>query len=333
MKKIILLLVILTTFSSISCTQNSPSYPEPFVKKNKYGLKLGKKVIVPARYDMIEPLDEDLFVAKLNSQCGILTKSGRLSVPLDYDDIKPFNNNIYLAGKNRKWGLINAFNGIILPLEYTGFIVVNDFMCQIRYKGKIGLINSYGGVIVLPEYDEMKPFNSETFLVKENGKSGILDKFGRVILPPEYDSFDKLADSDSYQVRKNGKIGVMDSDWNIIISPEYDSITDCSVGKNLAQNGKIGFYTSSGKLIRPSFTQVLFYQPEFGLAVVKIGEKRGFVTSNGTVVEPVYENISRFSGKGIAFVEKNGKLMAVNISGKEMTLQETMGNTPPAPGR
>jgi len=116
----------------------------------------------------------------------------------------------------------------------------------------------------------------------------------------------------------------MDASFQVIIQPDYDSIEPSDLGFLLKKDDKIGFYTTNGTLIKPNYTRIVFTQPEFGLAVVKENDKLGFVTSNGVVVSPRYDNLSRFSENGISFVEKAGKLMAVRVDGKEITVQDVM---------
>jgi len=331
MRKIVVILSVLLLLSGISRAQNT----EIFEKKGKYGLREGKKTLVKPKYADLQYVGDGLYAVKVNELYGLMNKSGVIVVPPEYNELRYMTDNTYQARIGENWGLINRMNQVILPIEYSGFVPVDDYRCEVRQRGNLGYMTKFGDMLIPPLYENINEFDQYSYLVKQNGKYGIIDKQGRVLVPSEYDSFEKMPALDLYNIKCGNKIGIMNASYQVLIPAKYDSISDCVVGKNLLLNNKIGFYMKNGnKIVEPSYSAILFYQPEFMLAVVKEGEKYGFVTGYGVVVEPAYENISRFSPNGIAFVEKSGKLMAVNIEGRELTVQETMqgGPTPPPPG-
>lgn len=305
--------------------------PEIFQKKSKFGVRENEKVIIKPQYEDIKLLSDNYFAIKVKGQYGVINKLGTIIVPEAYDDLMYYGDNNFLVRKDNKWGIINRLNKLVLPIQYTGFKFINDRLCEIKSNNKIGLITKYGDVVMPASYDSIELFAENTFLVKKDGKCGIFDDFGKSLVPTLYDSFTKMDNSDLYSVKLGNKIGIMDSSYKLLLDASYDQIESGPLGMTLYQGDKIGFYTSNGQVIQPVYSRILFIQPEFGLAVVKEGTKLGFVTSQGVVVPAQYENISRFSNRGIAFVEKSGKLMAVNVDGREMTVQETMGSAYPQP--
>lgn len=324
-------IIIVSILLSVSCFTYAQR-AEIFRKKDKFGIREDKKTLVKPKYESLVQIGNELFAAETEGLFGVITINGTQVIPYTYDGIMPFDDNLFLAKKGTKWGLIDRFDNEILPAEYTGFRFVDDYLCEVKWNGKIGYINKHGRVVISPLYDAISPFSKEYFLIVQNNKKGLIDHTGKTIIPAEYDSFEK--NESGFIIKKGNKTGLMDASGRVYLDAEYDRIEDSAIGKNLIKGDKIGFYTTTGKLIEPAFAKVLFYQPEFGLAVVETdNKKRGFVTSGGVCVEPVYDNISRFSAQGVAFVERNGKLMAVNYEGKEITVQQiSQPNLPPPPG-
>lgn len=328
MKTIAFVLTVFLSVGNIAYAQKAEIYQN----KDKFGIKQGDKTLVKAQYEAMEPLEDGFFAFRKNGKCGVITKSGTTVIPEAYDGVKSFGNGLFLVKDDKAWGLVDRTNKLVLPIAYTSFKFVNDHLCEVKSQGKFGLINKYGDIVIPAQYEGVAPFNDTFFLIEKGGKSGLIDDAGKVVVEAAYDGFDKIADKDLYNVRLGNKIGLMTPEGQVLLAPVYDAIEDdACIGMKLTENGKIGFYTRTRQLIAPVYSKVLFYQPELGLAVVEEDGKYGIVTARGTVTPSAYENISRFSPRGIAFVEKSGKLMAINVEGREMVLQEIMGagNQPP----
>ena len=304
MKTITFLLTVFFSINSLVYAQKVEIYQN----KDKFGIKQGAKTLVKAQYDAMELLEDGFFAFRQKGKCGVVTKSGTVVLPGVYDGVKSYGNGLFLVKQGNTWGLVNRTNTQILPIDYTGFKFVNDHLCEVKSQGKFGLINKYGDVVIPAQYEGVAPFNDSFFLIEKGGKSGLIDENGKVIVEAQYDGFDKLIDKDFYSVRLGNKIGLMSPEGQVLLAPVYDNIEDdACIGMKLTENGKIGFFTKTSQLVAPVYSKVLFYQPELGLAVVEQGGKYGVVTARGTVTPSAYENISRFSPTGIAFVEKSGK--------------------------
>lgn len=328
MKKILLALLTFAVFNTYSYSQKY----EIIQKKDKYGIAEGKKTWVKPQYQKISALDNNFFYAKKDGKCGVISPRGMVMIPMAYEDVKHFDDGLYIVRDQNLWGIVDRMNQLVLPIGYTNFEFLDDYLCEVKSQGKSGLINKFGKVLIPAVYDDIAAFSPYLLMIKKDGKSGLVDMKGNLVVPALYDEFDIMAERNMYCVKSAGKIGLMDYSGRMILDAVYDNIEyDSPVGYLLHQDGKIGFYIAEGKVIAPVYSKILFAQPEFGLVVVKEGDKYALITSRGVVTAAAYENISRFSPQGIAFVEKSGKLMAVNYEGREMLLQEVMGggNRPP----
>lgn len=298
-------------------------------KKNQYGILIDGHELIKPKYKYISPLlDNNFFIFQGDQGFGVLDISGKEIIPPTYEAMDYFGNKTFQAKYKGKWGLVNSYNYASVPFKYSKFNRVSDDLFEIWDGSKVGYVSQYGVIIIEPKYDSIQQLGPSTYLVSEKGKYGIISNLGETIVAPSFDSITQSADPKYYDIKVGNKIGKMNTAFQVVIKPEYDSIESSNLGMTLTKNNKIGFYTSAGKLIPAEYTKVVFFQPEFGLAVVK-GDNNllGFVKSNGLIVSPRYDNISRFSGDGTAFVEKAGKLMAVKVDGNEITVQEVMNNS------
>lgn len=298
-----------------------------FENKNKYGLKdENDKIILKASFEYMQPIGKNFIQLKKNGKFGVATKTGRILVPFVYDDIQDFEDYAFWVKVNDKWGIINQRNVPILPLEYKTYEKVTDYAyCVCDFTNKKGIVNTLGEITIPIKFDDISTFSKNLLLVKSGDKVGLSDTFGKSIIPSDYNSLRQLPNSHLYEVIKDSKFGLVDFYGKTLAQPIYDEI-DYSKEKYLIlkKDNKFGFLLYD-KLVPATFDQIVFVQEELGVVVVKDGDLKGFITIYGSIVPAIYDNISRFSPEGFAFVEKQGKLMFVDITGRERTLQEVTG--------
>lgn len=295
-------------------------------KQNEYGLinSVNNKVVLSPRYLSINPLGKGLFAVKnKKGLVGVVGRDGSPVIPEMYDDVKLLGTSTFEVKQNEKWGLVDFTNNLVLPIEYVSFSPINDDLYEFSNGTKKGYITKYGFILIPAVYDSLDRLTSSSLIATQNGKCGIVDNAGKILVPIQYTKIENSTEKDFISVKSDNKEGLIDRyTLKVVLEPLYDSITPDPIGFLLKSGDKIGFYTKSGKVVDATFSRIMFEQPELGVVVVKEGDKLGFVTASGSVIAPVYDNISRFSPRGIAFVERSGKLQAVNMEGTEMTLQD-----------
>ena len=298
-----------------------------FEKNNLFGLKDARnKTIIKATYDYIYPLNDNYFLIEKEKKIGLVNKTGKLLFSPVYEDVQNFGDGSFMVLSNNKWGIISKSNQIILPPEYTGFEQVTEYLYVTRLGNKKGLMNKFGDIMMPAKYDDISKLSDNLFLMKKGLNVGVIDDLGNVVIPEHYHSLEKINAFNLYKVGVKGKWGIIDLSGKVIVEPVLDEIDYSAPNYILVkQNGKYGFIINR-QYISASYDKIIFTQPELGVIVVRKGELKGFVTIYGLVIPPIYDNISRFSPNGYALVEKRGKLMFVDITGKERTLQEVRGH-------
>lgn len=300
-----------------------------FEKGSRFGLlNSNNKVIIKPIYDYIYPLKDHFFLVEKNKKIGVVSDDGKIVLEPIFDDVQSFGDNYFVVQDKGRCGVLDKFQRIVVPVEYKSIESLTDYLFIVNSKdGKKGIINRIGETLLSAHYDEITGLSDFLFVLKNKGYISIIDHMGQPVLSGDFDSLEKLDVPNLYKVTLNGKIGVIDLTGKNIAQPVFDKI-DCSNNDYilLEKDNKIGFIMNS-KLIPAIYDKIVFSQPELGIIVVKSGNKNGFVTTGGLIIPAIYDNISRFATTGHALVEKNGKIMYLDMTGKEQTIQEVMGGT------
>lgn len=120
---------------------------------------------IPAEYDNLYYIDDDLILAGLDGKYGYLDDTGEIVIPIDYDSVSWYSyDNLLAVGKNdsegvlRK-GVINKAGEIVLPLEYDSIRLMERYVA-VELDGKYGLFES-------PYYISDEPVEEEPEAIPE----------------------------------------------------------------------------------------------------------------------------------------------------------------------
>lgn len=322
MKKIFLTNLLLI-FAAIASAQSVSI----FEKGSLFGLKnSNNKIIVKPVYDYMYPLREKLFLVEKDKKIGVISDDGKTVLQTIFDDVQNLGENYFIVCDKNRWGVLDKYQRIVIPVEYSGIEQLSDYLFVINKGDKKGIINKAGEIVLSATYDDISNFNEFSYILKNDGFISLIDNLGHPILSGNFNALEKLSVPNLYKITSGNKYGIIDTSGKSIAQPIFDKI-DCSNPDFivLEKDKKIGFIVNY-KLIPAVYDKITYIQPELGVIAVKAGKLNGFITTNGLIVHPIYDNMSRFAGNGHAFVEKRGKLMYVDVTGKEKTMQEVSGN-------
>lgn len=323
MKKVFLLQLLI--FISVGIFSQNASV---FQKNGRYGLKDGNnKTIVKPEYDRIFLFVDECFLTFRDGKVGLVTDKGRTVAEPVFDKIDGFEEGCYKVTQNGKCGLIGRSGKTLLPMEYENLNKLTNYLYIVDKGAKKGLITKFGDEIIPVKYENIEMFSDVLILLKDSKSIKLIDNLGTEVLSGNFDSIERLPSCNLYKVLSGNKTGLMTTNGKMLADPIFDNVDLSDVHCiQLQKDGKFGFLINNQTLVPATFDKIVFVQNDLGVIVVKQGDLNGFVTMDGVVVKPQYDNISRFSSRGHAFVEKKGKLMYVNTKGKELTLQEVAGN-------
>ncbi len=162
-----------------------------------------------------------------NGRQGLIDKSGKTAVPAIYDDIIPMANNMWNVKINEKIGTVNADGKLIVPCEYKGVFIYpegglvvmaeDNSKKKMDYEGNVTDEFVYDYTYTLDYYsDELdkegnriqKP--AKLFTYSCNGHYGLIDKAGHPVTPPIYSSISAYtADLFECQIDNGGEYVIL----------------------------------------------------------------------------------------------------------------------------
>lgn len=144
--------------------------------------------------------DDGLCIILIFELWGLIDANEKLIVPCKYESIEPWAEHLYKVKENGKWGILNVEdNSFLLPAKYDSIgdlvdgvaitlyagiensinvegenvaqeiVILQNGLRKTRISGKWGIINDNGDIIVNHQYDEIGSFRSRLIGVI-NGK-------------------------------------------------------------------------------------------------------------------------------------------------------------------
>lgn len=246
------------------------------------------KSIIPAQFS--EPPAQfagGMALVKQNDKYGFMDTTGKMAIAAQFDEARSFSEGIAAVKVGSQWGLINTKGEFVLPLQPYALGSFSEGLAQITVNDKVGFIDQTGKVVIEPQFADARNFSEGRSLVRFgvsqfSNKSGYIDKTGKVVIEAQF----YLAQDFS-----QGLAGVL-----------FDDL------------GKWGFIDSTGKVVipgqfsPPDSTTISGVNPfREGVAMVRLGEKVGFINRSGTfVIEPQLADATSFAD-GLAYVNYAGR--------------------------
>ncbi len=310
MKRIVLLLVIITSFlmSSVAFAQ-SQSYLFLISEKGKFGYidEYGKVVVKPT-YDDAEEFSEGLAAVKVGDVWGYINGNGEMDIEPQFEQAWPFSEG----------------------LAYT----------SVRNYGQLEYIDKSGEFAFFPDFDDSQSivfspeFSEGLVPIWDNNKKwGYFNNFGQLkIKLAKLEVENALSFSEGLAfIKVNNKWGCIDKDGDIIVKPKFENHTDVSIqyikfnnvgfSEGMAHvkvKEKWGYINKNGDIVvEPRFD--LAYPFSEGLAKVSMDTNRarwGYINNAGQLaIIPKFWDAGNFS-EGLAYVRIKGKYGFINKGGK-----------------
>ena len=258
----------------------------------------------------------------------------------DKDKLKTGSERIddcLIAVKDGKTGLIKPDGTELCALKYEGIYVMNGNSkptngfdikgyAWARLNGKYCLIDKSGRELT-PFIYTIVDYFTEDFapVAKTEGQDtlyGFIDRNGREICPFIYRKTYDFGEGMAVVADKNMKYGYIDKAGKEIVSPKYDLAYSFIEGRGMVANkvkGElfIGFCNKSGDLVIPLiYSKAGFFSEGLAAVMDKKSKKCGYIDTNGNVVIPFRYDAGGQFKNGVATVEKGGKLLEIDKTGK-----------------
>lgn len=300
-------------------------------QKGKWGIINSKaKIIVKPIYDASSYFTEvdGKYIASvgLNKKYGFIDNNGNTIIDFKFDNARNFANGLAPVKVKDKWGFINIKGEFVIPPQYDnaqgfGFEIFNkdNAFVMVKYNDddqiikKWGIIDKAGNWVLKPKYQsnafngliyqpEINPYGHRIINASSGDapKKGIVDRDDKVIVPAEYQEL-RLYDFQKHEgqiftieFKKDDKWGLMDVNGATITSKLYDGISRKSYWNDSAVvkiGNKFGFINSQGEeFIKPQFDLADNFD-ENGFAKVVVGGKIGIIDVKGNfIIKPQFDN-------------------------------------------
>ncbi len=100
--------------------------------------------IIKAKYDLVEPFQNDLAKVRLQGKEGFIDKKGDEKIPLKYNQIMNFNEGLAIVELNGKFGFINSEGKEIIPPIYDQVTSFMNDRASVSLGDKIFYIDRNG---------------------------------------------------------------------------------------------------------------------------------------------------------------------------------------------
>lgn len=320
-------ITIIITLIFICFVQNSYSqytYQDPDASPNRYRygfVDTTGREIVGCVYDQLESFRSGLIKALNNNKHYYLDKLGNVAIKIDSLEGRDFIGEIASFFLNGKLGFINKKGQIVQPNKYSD---INPFrnpegIIKVVLNGKHGYIDSVGNERLSAKYDELM-YKKECIIALKNKKYGVLNAKGKEIIPFIYDNVTGYYDG-VICVKLGDNWGIIDLSHRFIVPLrlKYDYVAGFDNGYSVVRkNNKYGIINKKGIEIFPvKYDGIGIFSKE-GIAGFRLGDKLGFVNSDGKiVVPPKYEDAYPMFN-GLSRVKYKGLQGYINVKGEEV---------------
>jgi hypothetical protein len=260
---------------------------------------------------LVKPIDKDTW--------GFVNLKGELIIDAKYRKCSPFSKEglapIY-DPDSKKYYFINL-KGEVLTTEISDFKLITPFLIGVPYgfedglaavcqNKKWGFLNPEGKVAIPVKYDEVTQFNAGYARVQLNDKFFVLDKQGveHPILDARVTDVKSFSENLAPFTSADKKMGFINEEGKIVIEAQYkgEGYFSAGVAWVRTEDDKIGYIDKKGDwVIQPRFAAAKNFDPETGLALVKLGDNWSYSNKNGEVFVPKGVKSSGDYSNGLAW--------------------------------
>lgn len=200
MKKILLILMLVLSFSLLSCDKGSDS-------------------------EWISMFEDGIIAAYKDNKCGYIDKAGEEKIPFTYEQCGRFYDDeaIVMVGERAK--LINTSGDSVLTKDYDRLFRDEVNKNVLYYENdKWGIMDKDGNKITEAIYDTILNSPNGWYVVKTDGVAKFIDEEGEDVFDLEFEAayyfFNGLA-----AVKKDGKNGFINEEGDLVIDYQYDYVS------------------------------------------------------------------------------------------------------------
>lgn len=206
------------------------------------------------------------------------------------------------------------------------------FAAAVKQDGQWGAVNETGEVLIPLRYEAVDttlieqdkqaedlamPGRDWLIETKSHGKYGFYNREGKVIIPLSYEARSPWADGVTAVQVKKDELGFYRADGRRLAPPVYSAVSDMRNGWAIVKkDGKYGYVSREGALIDPIYDQAHYFSE--GYAPVK-DRKWGVIDEEGRLVIPhEYDDAGPHVSDGLLAVKRDNLWGFIDMTGAEV---------------
>ena len=162
------------------------------VLKRGYVDREGKEVI-STKNDYVSPFDKNgLSYVMTKRKWGVMDRTGAYVIPAQYEEIYPLSEDLFAVRMDGKWGFIDRAGTVVIAPTYDQVVSFGESVASVRKDAAWHGIDKAGkDVLTLPPgVAELGPFAEGLMPVRVGKLWGYMDHAGKFIIDPTYDGVD-----------------------------------------------------------------------------------------------------------------------------------------------
>ena len=173
-----------------------------FLKGKKMGIMHENDIVIPAKYDHIQPFSDGLFNVTQGNFTAYFDAKGNIVIPFQdkYESYGDFTEGLARVKLKEKWGYINKLEMEIIEPQFHFADEFSDGVAIVRnVDGMHGAIDITGKLIIDYQFKFLSKFENGYAKFGNHFAWGLINKLGAIVLPQEYSYIDTV---------KNNKVKV-----------------------------------------------------------------------------------------------------------------------------
>jgi hypothetical protein len=281
----------------------------PILVDGRYGfIDRSGVVAIPPAFASVREFNDGLAPVLVGTQWGYIDARGQMAIPARFDVAEPFAEGLAAVRTASGPAYIDTSGAIVIrDTNFSGVGRPSEGLIPVKISGQWGYADRTGRPVIAPSYRRAFSFSGGFAAVQVGEKWGFIDRQGQVAIAPRFTGVGNFVDGVA-PAAEGASWGLIDTRGQFVVPPRFAALADVSDGLARfdvwGQDGLPwhGFIDATGRERIPATRDTV---SEFfdGRALVRRGDRYGYLDTTGALVIPARFSWARDFDKGLAEVE------------------------------
>ncbi|MEX2482932.1 MAG: WG repeat-containing protein [Brumimicrobium sp.] len=291
------------------------------MEKDKFGyVNKNGDLIIDFRFDDAQDFSHGRAIVEVDDKIGLIDPTGKFILEPVYEDIGDFSEGVFYVQSEEGYRYYNSEGNPVFDITFDEAFSFDDGRAYVSKDGVNGFISRDGNFLVSSEKGIIKHFKDSIFVLEMRDSMNFIYPDHTLLHKRYFKRIGNLKEKRA-MVSNEDAYGYVDDSANLIIPvelnpfPNYFQFAQFTNGHTIKKVGNnFAMIDSLGKKVLPAiFTGIGDYGE---LIPVTKGDQWGY-TNKGVKLKIDYQFDYAYPfNDGLAFVEKIGKMGAIDLEGK-----------------